>query len=278
MTSAGDLPATERRPGLTAAGNAANDAVTRAVTQARADKLALVRFLYADHGGIIRGKSVSVDRLPARMASGIGHTVAMMAMSMLDDLQPVEGMGPVGEVRIVPDPDTFVSLPYAPGAGAMLADLVRPGGEPWEACARTFLKQAIAALAAEGYGLAAAFEPEFTLGRREASPGGAPDRLLPVDDSLCYSATGFHLAHDYTMELFAALQAQDLRVEHYYPELATASRRYRSGTRRRCGPPTTTSCTGRPCARWRSAAACGPAWRPSPFPGRPATAPICTAR
>jgi len=219
MTSAGDPPATERRPGLTAAGNAAHDAVTRAVTQARADRLSLVRFLYADHGGIIRGKSVSVDRLPERMASGIGHTVAMMAMSMLDDLQPVDGLGPVGEVRMVPDPDTFVSLPYAPGAGAMLADLVRPGGEPWEACARTFLKQAIAALAAEGYGLAAAFEPEFTLGRREASPDGAPDRLVPVDDSLCYSATGFHLAHDYTMELFAALQAQDLRVEHYYPEL-----------------------------------------------------------
>ena len=36
-------------------------------------------------------------------------------------------MGPVGEVRIMPDPATFVPLPYAPGAGAMLADLVQPG-------------------------------------------------------------------------------------------------------------------------------------------------------
>ncbi len=196
-------------------GNAAADVVARA----RADQLSLIRFLYVDHGGIIRGKSVSVDRLGERMASGIGHTVAMMAMSMLDDLRPVEQLGPVGEVRIVPDPATFVSLPYAPGAGAMLADLVRPDGVPWDACARTFLKQAIAALTAEGYGLHAAFEPEFTLGRREPGPDGGPDRLVPVDDSLCYSATGFHLAHGYTMELFAALQAQDLRVEHYYPEL-----------------------------------------------------------
>jgi hypothetical protein len=32
----------------------------------------------------------------------------MMAMSMMDELAPVEGMGPVGEVRIKPDPDTFV--------------------------------------------------------------------------------------------------------------------------------------------------------------------------
>jgi glutamine synthetase len=128
-------------------------------------------------------------------------------------------MGPVGEVRLKPDPSTLVALPYAPGAGAMLADLVWPDGTPWEACARTFLKQAIAALADDGFAMSAAFEPEFTLGRREPDPAGGPDRLVPVDDSLCYSATGFHLAHDYAMELVRALNAQGLRVEHYYPEL-----------------------------------------------------------
>ena len=190
-----------------------------AVVRADADDLELVRFLYADHGGIIRGKSAATEFLPERIASGIGHTVAMMAMSMLDTLQPVAGMSPVGEVRIKPDPSTLVSLPYAPGAGAMLADLVKPDGEPWEACARTFLKQAIAELATEGYAMSAAFEPEFTLGRREPDPGGGPDRLVPVDDSLCYSSTGFHQAHDYVLELVRAMNAQGLRVEHYYPEL-----------------------------------------------------------
>src|SRR5271170_5222813 len=153
------------------------------------DRISLVRFLYADHGGIIRGKAAGTSQLSERMASGIGHTVAMMAMSMLDQLQSVEGMGSVGEVRIVPDPSTYVELPYAPGAGAMLADLVQPDGTPWDACPRTFLKQAIADLAEEGYGVQAAFEPEFTIGYRESSPGGPsiPDRLIPFDDSLCYS-------------------------------------------------------------------------------------------
>jgi len=185
------------------------------------EQIRLVRFLYADHGGIIRGKAAGTARLRERMASGIGHTVAMMAMSMLDQLQPVAGMGPVGEVRIVPDPETFVTLPYAPGAAAMLADLVRPDGTPWEACPRTFLKQAMAELAGEGYGLQAAFEPEFTLGRRESSPAGPsiPDRLVPIDDSLCYSSTGFHLAHDFAIELVEALEEQGMVVEHYYPEL-----------------------------------------------------------
>jgi glutamine synthetase len=201
---------------VTAAGD---PEIAKVAARAQADEISLIWFLYADHDGIIRGKAASAEVLQARMVTGIGHTVAMMAMSMLDHLQPVEGMGPVGEVRIMPDPATFVTLPYAPGAAAMVADLVQPDGGPWDACARTYLKQAIAELAGHGYAAAAAFEPEFTLGRREAGPDGGPDRLVPVDDSLCYSATGFHQAHDYAVELQRALQAQGMQVENYYPEL-----------------------------------------------------------
>ncbi len=198
---------------------AGREAIARVTARAHETNVSLVWFLYADHGGIIRGKAATAPMLPARIVTGIGHTVAMMAMSMLDQLQPVDGMGPVGEVRLMPDPTTFVPLPYARGAGAMLADQVLPSGEPWGGCARTYLKAAIAEAAAEGYAVTAAFEPEFTLGRREADPDGGPDRLVPNDDSLCYSATGFHLAHDFTMALLGALTAQGLRPEHYYPEL-----------------------------------------------------------
>ena len=155
--------------------------------RASEEDIRLVRFLYADHGGIIRGKAAGTTRLRDRMASGIGHTVAMMAMSMLDHLQPVAGMGPVGEIRIVPDPDTFVTLPYAPGSGAMLADLVKPDGSPWEACPRTFLKQAIADLAGEGYGDTGCLRarvhgrPPRVLPRRPLYPGPAhSDRRQPV--------------------------------------------------------------------------------------------------
>ncbi len=181
--------------------------------RAMQERISLTRFLYADHGGIIRGKAAATARLAERTESGIGHTKAMMAMSMMDELAPVDGMGPVGEVRIKPDPDTFVALPYAPGAGAMLADQVNPDGSPWDGCARTFLKQAVAELSRMGYELQASFEPEFTLGHYEGAS------LTPIDESLCYSATGFHLAHDYTIDLVDALIKQGLEVEHYYPEL-----------------------------------------------------------
>src|SRR5215472_2528165 len=106
MTSelSGETPAPEAtRAGDTAADADALAAVSRdpataAVAAAEGAGLELIRFLYADHGGIIRGKAASRQFLAQRIGSGIGHTVAMMAMSMLDALQPVEGMGPVGEI------------------------------------------------------------------------------------------------------------------------------------------------------------------------------------
>jgi hypothetical protein len=108
----------------------------------------LVRFLYCDNGGLIRGKVVPVERLAERMAGGQGLTVAMQAMNMLDELQPIDRMGPVGEVRLVPDPDSFVVVPYAPRTAAMTCDLVALDRSPWGACPRSFLRRMIERLAA----------------------------------------------------------------------------------------------------------------------------------
>src|SRR5258707_338552 len=70
-----------------------------------------------------------------------------------------------------------------------------------------------------GSAVHASFGNEFAPGRWEAEPGGAPDRIAPVADSMCYSSTGFAMAHDFTMDLLEALQEQGLQVESYYPEL-----------------------------------------------------------
>jgi glutamine synthetase len=93
------------------------------VTTANESGLRLVRILYCDNGCTIRGKLAPAANLATKMETGIGLTVAMMAMNMLDQLQPVEGMGPVGEVRLVPDPESFLLLHNAPNSGAMMAAL-----------------------------------------------------------------------------------------------------------------------------------------------------------
>ena len=123
-------------------------AETHVTEQARRAGVRLVRFLYTDNGGVTRGKATHVESLGSRLTDGIGLTVAMQAMNMLDQLQPVEGLGPVGEIRLIPDPRTFTVLPYAPRAAAMTSDMCTLDGAPWEACPRAFLKRQIAACAA----------------------------------------------------------------------------------------------------------------------------------
>jgi glutamine synthetase len=175
----------------------------------------LARFLYCDNGGVIRGKTTSMKGLPARLADGIGLTVAMMAMNSLDQLQSVEGMGPVGEIRLVPDPDSLAVLPYAPHSAAFACDMIAGDRTPWVACPRSFLKRMRERAAARGVGLHASFEAEFSLAQR-----GAAGEYIPFDSTLCFSSIAMTMAAGFVDDLVAALEAQGMTVEQYYPELA----------------------------------------------------------
>src|SRR5688500_1214940 len=173
----------------------------------------LVRFLYCDNGGVIRGKATHIERVADRLRTGIGLTVAMQAMNSLDQLQPVEGMGPVGEIRLVPDPETFTVLPYAPHSAAMLVDHVRLGGQPYEAGPRNFLRRMADRLAQRGMVLSCAVENEWSLARAEEG------RYVPVDESLCFSTVGFAASAEVTDAIVSSLGEQRIQVEQYYPEL-----------------------------------------------------------
>jgi glutamine synthetase len=137
------------------------------VRQVGESRVQLVFFLYCDNGGIIRGKSTHISALQKRLESGIGLTVAMQAMSDMDMLQSVAGMGPVGEIRLVPDLSTYRVLPYAPQRAVILADMLTLEQKPWEACPRNFLKRMIDRAVRRGLKIQAAFEPEWTLARKE---------------------------------------------------------------------------------------------------------------
>jgi glutamine synthetase len=176
--------------------------------------LRFVRFLWCGNDGTVRAKASGRHGLEGRIASGIGLTVAMQAMNGLDQLQPVEGMGPVGEIRLVPDIDTFRVLPYAPRSGAMLVDLVTLDGAPAPQCPRSFLKRMESRLAEHtGARLEVAFENEFALATSQN--GG----YTPVDSSLCFSTIGMTASQAYVDALADALERQRIALEQYYAEL-----------------------------------------------------------
>lgn len=188
------------------------------VRKAKNDKIRLVRFLYCDNGGIIRGKATHVDKLESRMREGIGQTLAMQAFTGVEQLAPVEGMGPVGEFRLVPDLETFVTLPYAPHTASMMCDMIRTDGVPWEACPRTFLNRISARLAAHGMRAEAAIEHEFYLARKDEQTG----QFLPADSSLCYSSIGLDEQAHVIDAILAALEAQGISIELFHTELGPA--------------------------------------------------------
>lgn len=182
-------------------------------SQADDADLRLVRFLWCGNDGTIRAKASSLDGLEGRIRSGIGLTVGMQAMNSLDQLQPVEGMGPVGEVRLVPDPETFRVLPYAPRTGVMLVDHVALDGAPAPVCQRSFLKRMEARLAERGARLEVAFENEFSLATV------VEGRYVPIDSGLCFSTISAAAAQEFVDELVDALDAQAIELEQYYSEL-----------------------------------------------------------
>ncbi len=184
------------------------------VRQADEAGIRLVLFLWCGNDGTVRAKSSALRGLEGRIQSGIGLTVAMQAMNGLDQLQPVNGMGPVGEIRLVPDPSTFRGLPYAPHTGAMIVDHVQLDGSPAPVDQRSFLKRMEATLDERGMKLEVAFENEFSLATRDAD-----GHYVPIDSGLCFSTISATAAQDFLDELVVAFDAQGITLEQYYAEL-----------------------------------------------------------
>ena len=183
------------------------------VQKAREAGARFIRFLYCDNAGLIRGKAVHIDVLPDRLRNGVGLPIAVQGLNVLDQMQPVENLGPVGEVRLMPDTATFIPLPYVPHQGALNCDLVDADGAPWPLDPRSLLRYHIDRAANRAIGVQAAFENEFTLVTR--TPEG---QYLPFDQSLAYSGVGMTNAAGFIDDLASMLEQQGLAVEHYHPE------------------------------------------------------------
>jgi glutamine synthetase len=181
--------------------------------QARQAGVLLVRFLYCGNDGVIRGKTTHIDHLERRLVEGIGLTVAMQSFTMLDQLVPEGHFGPVGEVRLCPDPEAFAVLPYAPRQARLFCNLMQLDRQPWAICPRSFLQRTLARVAEQGYHFEAAFENEFYLVRE------LDGQRLPYDTSRCFSSVGMDSAGAVMVDIVEALSAQEIQVEQYYPEL-----------------------------------------------------------
>lgn len=127
----------------------------------------------SDLAGHVRGRSVPGDAHEDVLRTGTGWVPADLALTAFGAIAD-NPFGSTGDLRLLPDPSTTVTLPAygtAPAVTLLLADQARTDGSPWACCPRTFARQALADLrAATGLELTASFEHEFMV--RGLEPSG----------------------------------------------------------------------------------------------------------
>lgn len=171
-----------------------------------------IRIVWCDNGGVIRGKAVQRSRLSAYVKHGVGISEAQQGVpATIDAPAPGSGLGPVGEVRLVPDFTTLAIVPYAPGHARVFGNMVKDG-KPWPLCPRNFLKRMISRASEKDLEIMSAFESEFYLLSNWASG------LTPVDET-AFAVTQSMDRNTVVINAIAdALIAQGITVEQYYPE------------------------------------------------------------
>ncbi len=190
----------------------ANTSFTKIRISLQEAGIKFVRILWCDNANIIRGKAVHLEMLSDYFEHGVGICVGQQGVPvMYDAVVPESGLGPVGEVRLVPDWSTLTLLPYAPGHARVMGNMM-VNGEPWALCPRNFLKRMIAAAQLQDLEVQAAFENEFYLLKQTANG------LEPLDSTIFASTQSMDFNREVIDDIAEALIAQGITVEQYYPE------------------------------------------------------------
>jgi glutamine synthetase len=144
----------------------------------RREPLAVI--LTSDLSGQCRGRSVRLSEFDRYLQNGSGWVPANLAISPFGHIVEPNPFGSIGDLRLRPDVGTRSRIATADGeeTTVVLSDIVNQDGTPWECCARTFLRDAIADLKAEtGLSVLSSFEHEFMLLDTEKSAVNLPFSL-----------------------------------------------------------------------------------------------------
>lgn len=199
-----------------------HSSVVESCRDANAD---LVRLLFVTQSGAVRAHSVDSSKVESAVEDGVTLSQLVQTYNALG-LRDKDGrFDAAGEVRLVPDPDTFRALPYAERAGAMLCDIETLDGDPWSVDPRSSLRALCESFRSDGLAPEVAFESEFHLfeendGADGDDAAGEPSEVRRVDERGAYATGSTRETHETMLAMVDALKAQNVTVEKYYPEYA----------------------------------------------------------
>jgi glutamine synthetase len=171
----------------------------RVVERLAAEDIHTVRVLFADQHGLLRGKAIAADAVPAAFERGVGvpgsllhkdtgnnYAIGLWAATGDETLDRLVG---ARNIVMKPDPSTFRPLPWADGTGVVLSDLETTDGQPIPHATRRIAADAIDRLGDDGLAYKAGLELEFHLFR------------VGDDGELTHSHPGWDLLGDGTLDL-----------------------------------------------------------------------------
>ncbi len=146
------------------------------IQRVEADGFETIRLVFADQHGILRGKTIVTRALLSAFVSGVGIASTLLLKDTSHrtvfpvwdgdvalDAHPLKG---ASDVLLVPDPEAFYPIPWAPHSALLLCDIVHRSGDRVSVSSRTVLSQATERLTRAGYGALFGLEVEFQIFER----------------------------------------------------------------------------------------------------------------
>ena len=178
---------------------------------ARLSPLPLTTIVTTDLIGVTRGRSFPTDELDAYQVAGCGWVPANSALTPQDIIASANPWGAYGDLRLIPDMSSRVTVNNGPDANAPALDFIHgdireTDGRPWGACPRTLLRNEVQRYRDElGLQVNAAFEHEFNL------DSGAAEHLA-------FSLEAQRQGAEFGGWLLSALRAGGVEPEMFLPE------------------------------------------------------------
>ncbi|WLG87043.1 glutamine synthetase family protein [Pseudomonas cucumis] len=178
---------------------------------ARLSPLPMTTIVTTDLIGVTRGRSFPTDELETYQVAGCGWVPANSALTPQDIIASSNPWGAYGDLRLIPDLSSRVTVNNGPDANAPALDFIHgdireTDGRPWGACPRTLLRNEVERYRDElGLQINAAFEHEFNLG------SGAAEHLA-------FSLEAQRQGAEFGGWLLSALRAGGVEPEMFLPE------------------------------------------------------------
>ncbi|MEM7377701.1 MAG: glutamine synthetase, partial [Pseudomonadota bacterium] len=140
-----------------------------------------VRVVFADQHGVLRGKTVTAERLRSVFLSGLRvPSTLLLKDTSHRTVFPVwqaDGDAPMhnaGDVLLVPQPDTWVNALGSAHAALVHCDVVSLAGDPFAFASRSVLQRQVDRLAVRGLDAVFGLEVEFQIYQRNDTGVIAP--------------------------------------------------------------------------------------------------------